>query len=216
VAGGVITPNKAAIEQETGLTLSIVVNGDGNGLRDLYAGKVDVMMVAAPLEATEAELNKIAPGSVSAGGIEVAPIGTTTIHFIVHPSNSVKALTEAQVKDIFTGRVTNWKDVGGADQPILVVAEVQGFGTRTNVVAGALGGADIFDKARVMQALIQVAQFVAQVPNAIGYGNAASITPAVAVLPGPEVKQPLGLATRGAPSADVKKLIAVVASSAPR
>jgi phosphate transport system substrate-binding protein len=115
------------------------------------------------------------------------------------------------VKDIFTGKVTNWKDVGGADQRILVVAEMPGFGTRTNVVAGALGGVDIFDRARVMQALIQVAQVVAQAPNAIGYGNAASITPAVAVLSGPKVKQALGLATRGAPSADVKKLIAAAA-----
>jgi len=42
VAGGIINPNKAAIEQETGLTLNLTVNGDGNGLKDLYAGKVDV------------------------------------------------------------------------------------------------------------------------------------------------------------------------------
>jgi phosphate transport system substrate-binding protein len=211
VAGGVINPNKAAIEQETGLTLNITANGDGNGLKDLYAGKVDVMMVAAPLKATEAAINKSAPGSVSADGIEVAPIGVTTIRFIVNPANPVKALTEAQVKDIFTGKVTNWKDVGGADQPIIVVAEAPGLGTRTNVVASALGGADIVDKARIMQALVQVAQVVAQAPNAIGYGNAASITPAVAVVSGAEVKQPLGLATKGAPSDDVKKLIAAVA-----
>jgi hypothetical protein len=60
-----------------------------------------------------------------------------------------------------------------------------------------------------MQALVQVAQVVGQVPNAIGYGNAASITSAVAVIPGVEVKQPLGFATKGAPNADVQKLIAV-------
>jgi len=211
VAGGVINPNKAAIEQETGLTLNMTVNGDGNGLKDLYAGKVDVMMVAAPLKATAAAVNKTAPGSVSADGIEFAPVGTTTIHFVVHPSNPVKSLTEAQVKDIFTGKITNWKEVGGADQPILVVAEAPGLGTRTNVVATALSGAEITEKARLMQALAQVVQVVGQVPNAIGYGNAASITPAVAVVSGAEVKQPLGLATKGAPSADVQKLIAVVA-----
>jgi phosphate transport system substrate-binding protein len=211
VAGGVINPNKAAIEQETGLTLAMTVNGDGNGLKDLHAGKVDVMMVAAPLKATEAAINKTAPGSVSADGIEFAQIGVTTIRFIVHPSNPVKTLTEAQVKDIFTGKVTNWKDVGGADALIIVVAEAPGLGTRTNVVASALGGADIADKARIMQALVQVAQVVAQAPGAIGYGNAASITPAVAVVSGAEVKQPLGLATKGAPNDDVKKLIASVA-----
>ena len=49
VAGGIITPNKAAIEQETGLTLVMAVNGDANGLKDLYAGRCDIAMVAAPM-----------------------------------------------------------------------------------------------------------------------------------------------------------------------
>jgi ABC-type tungstate transport system permease subunit len=47
VAGGVINPHKAAIEQETGLTLNVIANGDANGLKDLNAGKIDAMMVAA-------------------------------------------------------------------------------------------------------------------------------------------------------------------------
>jgi phosphate transport system substrate-binding protein len=123
----------------------------------------------------------------------------------------VKSLSHAQLKDIFLGKITSWKDVGGADQPILVVAETRGFGTRSNIVASFLDGSEITDKARAMQALVQVTQVVAQAPNAIGYGNAASISAAVAVIPGAEVKQPLGLATRGAPSADVKKLIEVAA-----
>jgi phosphate transport system substrate-binding protein len=207
VAGGIINPNKAAIEQETGLTLNLTVNGDGNGLKDLYAGKVDVAMVAAPLKVTEETLNKANPGSISVAGFEVAPVGTASIKFITNPANPVKSLTDDQLKGIFTGRITSWKDVGGADQPILVVAETPGLGTRANVVASFLGGTEITDKARAMQALVQVAQVVAQAPNAIGYGNAASITSAVAVVPGTEVKQPLGLATKGAPSADVKKLI---------
>jgi len=207
VAGGIITPNKAAIEQETGLTLNMTVNGDGNGLKDLYAGKVDVAMVAAPIKVTEETLNKANPGSISIAGFEVAPIGTASIKFIVNPANPVKSLTEDQLKGIFSGKITSWKDVGGADQPILVVAETPGLGTRANIVTSFLGGAEITDKARIMQALVQVAQVVAQAPNAIGYGNSASITGAVTVVPGTDVKQPLGLATKGAPSADVKKLI---------
>jgi phosphate transport system substrate-binding protein len=211
VAGPIITPNKAAIEKDTGLTLNVTVNGDGNGLKDLHAGKVDVMMVAAPLKATAEALNKANPGSVSTDGIEVAEVGAVSIKFIVNPKNPVKALSEAQLKDIFTGKITSWKDVGGPDLPIIVVAETPGFGTRTNVVSTFLGGTDITDKARAMQALAQVAQVVAQAPNAIGYGNAASITDAVTVIPGAEVRQVLGLATKGAPNADVKKLIAAVA-----
>ena len=210
VAGGIINPNKAAIEQETGLTLNLTVNGDGNGLKDLYAGKVDVAMVAAPIKVTEETLNKANPGSISVAGFEVAPIGTASIKFITNPANPVKSLTDDQLKGIFTGKITSWKDVGGTDQPILVVAETPVW-DRANIVTSFLSGADITDKARIMQALVQVAQVVAQAPNAIGYGNAASITSAVAVVPGTDVKQSLGLATKGAPSADVKKLIEATA-----
>ncbi len=207
VAGAIITPNKAAIEKETGLTLSVTPNGDGNGLKDLHAGKVDVAMIAAPIKVTEATLNKASPGSLSVDGFEVAQIGVVQIRFIVNAANPVKSLTAAQVSDIFSGKITSWKDVGGADQPILVVAEAVGFGTRSNIVASFLGGSEITDKARIMNALVHVAQVVGQAPTAIGYGNAATITAAVAVIPGVEVKQVLGLATKGAPNADVKKLI---------
>lgn len=208
VAATIIMPNKAAIEKDTGLTLSVTANGDGNGLKDLHAGKVDVAMIAAPIKVTEAALNKASPGSLSVDGFEVASIGAIQIKFFVNAANPVKSLTVAQLNDIFSGKITSWKDVGGADQPILVVAEAAGFGTRSNIVASFLGGSEITDKARIMNALVQVAQVVGQAPTAIGYGNASTVTAAVAVIPGAEVKQVLGLATKGAANADVKKLIA--------
>ena len=207
VAGGIVNKNKAAIEQETGLTVSVTVNGDGNGLKDLYSGKSDVAMVAAPIKLTEDVLNKAAPGSLSVAGFEVTPVGNDSLHIIVHPSNPVKTLSEAQLKDIFTGKITSWKEVGGSDSAILVVSVALGLGQRSNLMANLLGGSDVTDKARSMQGLVQVVQVVAQAPNAIGYATSATLTPAVAVIPGIEVKQVLGLVTKGAPGADAKKFI---------
>jgi phosphate transport system substrate-binding protein len=211
VGKGIIIPNQAAIEQETGLTLKMTVNGDGNGLKDLYAGRSDVFMVAAPMEVTEHTLNEASPGSVSIGDFQLMPVGKTIIRFVLNPANPVKSLSPAQVRDIFTGKTTSWKDVGGDDLPIVVVAEVPGQGTRTNVEAGFLGGEPITASARTMQALIQVIQVAAQLPTAISYGNPASLTPNVAIIPGIEVEQRLGLATKGAPSADAQKFVAAVA-----
>jgi phosphate transport system substrate-binding protein len=211
VANTIVIPNKAALERDTGLTLAITVNGDGNGLKDLTAGRSDVMMVAAPLKVTEEAVNKVAPGSASVAGVELSPIGTVPIRFIVNPANPVRSLTQQQLTDILIGRITSWKEVGGQDQPIMVIAEVPGFGTRANIVTTLLGGTEITDKARIVQALVQVAQVVGQAPNALGYGNHASITGAVAVLPGIEVKQPIGFATRGQPSAEAKRLIEAAA-----
>jgi len=62
IARGIIIPNQAAIEQETGLKLVLTVNGDGNGLKDLYAGRADVAMLASPIKAAEDTVNKVTPG----------------------------------------------------------------------------------------------------------------------------------------------------------
>jgi phosphate transport system substrate-binding protein len=210
VANAIIKPNLAAIQQDTGLTLVMTVNGDGNGLNDLYAGRSDVAMIAAPMKATEDTMNRTSPGSLSIAGFEYAAVGSASIHFIVNPENPVHALTAAQLRDIFTGKVTSWKDVGGKDAPILIVAESAGLGTRANVVMNFLGGSDIAPGARTMQALVQLVQVTSQSPDAISYGNSASINASVTVIPGTEVKQELGLATKGKPSPDEVKLIAAV------
>jgi phosphate transport system substrate-binding protein len=211
VARGIILPNQVAIEQETGLTLVVTANGDGNGLKDLYAGRSDVAMVAAPMAVSEQTVNKVSPGSLSIVGFQLAPVGKTVIRFIVNGANPVKSLSADQVRDIFTGKITSWKQVGGEDAPIVVVAEAPGLGTRTNVEASFLNGQPITSGARTMQALVQVVQVTAQLPNAISYGNSASIAGNVAVIPSVEVEQRLGLATKGAPSPEVQKLMAVVA-----
>ena len=214
VAGKIVNANKAAIEQETGLTINVTVNGDGNGLKDLAAGKSEVAMVAAPIKLTEENLNKANPGSLSVEGFEVVPVGNDSLRFIVNPANPVKALSADQLRDIFTGKIISWKEVGGADQPILVVSLTPGLGQHSNLVANLLNGGAVTDKARAMQALQQIAQVVAQAPNSIGYATSATISEAVAVIPGTEVKQTLALVTKGAPSAEAKKFIEATAKLA--
>jgi len=207
VAGGVLVPNKAAIEKETGLTLTIVSNGSGNGLKDLADGKADIAMISAPLVEEAAALNKKTPGSLNTEGFFESPIGLFPTKIIVNAKNPVKALSEAQIKDIFTGKIASWKDVGGPDLPIVVVSEGPGSGGRTLMESHLLGGAAMTDKVQAVQGVGQVAQIVSQNPAAIGYGNPATITSAVNGIPGSEVYQPLSLITKGVPNADAKKLI---------
>jgi phosphate transport system substrate-binding protein len=212
VARLVIEPNKARLEQAVGEPLAMVVNGSGNGLKDLLAGKAEVAMIAAPLAIEDKILNTLEPGSLDASTLKVFPAGSTKLQFIVNPGNPVTTLTEAQVRDIFTGQVGNWAQVGGSDQPIVVVIEKPLNGTRAVLQASLLQGADYAPQARIAQALGQVTQMVAQLPNAIGYGNAASIEPdKVKVLPGVGAAQPLALVTRGAPTPAQQKLISAVA-----
>ncbi len=210
VARSIILPNRTAIERETGLTLTVIANGDGDGVKDLYAGRADVAMIAAPLRVTEETLSRVVPGFAGAADFRLVPIGTMPIRFLVNPANPVRSLSATQVRDIFTGRITSWKAVGGPDQAIVVVAEAPGLGTRATVETDLLGGEAMSATARTMPTLIEVVQIVAQIPNAIGYGNSASITPDVTVISDVTVEQPLGLATRGPPSAVARKLESVV------
>ena len=88
---------------------------------------------------------------------------------VVHPDNQVTNLSLDQVAKIFKGEITNWKDVGGADAPIVVVSREEGSGTR-----GAFEEILGFEGALVANALIgngtgQVRQTVAGETNAIGY-----------------------------------------------
>jgi phosphate transport system substrate-binding protein len=211
VAQGILGPNKAAVEKETGLVLAIVPNGSGNGLKDLAAGTADIAMISAPLASEVAAANKKAAGSLDAASFVESPIGFYATKIIVNSNNPVKTLSAGQVKDILTGKITSWKDVGGADQDILVVTEGPGSGGRTLLEGTLLGDAEITGKARAVQAVAQIDQIVSQVPSAIGYGNQSTISSAVSVIPDIEVRQPLILVTKGVPGDDAKKLISVAA-----
>jgi len=63
LAKNIVQPNQAAIESKAGLKLSVLVNGSGNGLMDLVAGKADMAMIAAPIEAEAKIINTKAPGT---------------------------------------------------------------------------------------------------------------------------------------------------------
>lgn len=87
----------------------------------------------------------------------------------MHPSNPIENLTIDQIKDIYTGKIKNWKDVGGKDAQIVVVTREEGSGTRGAFEELVMGGSSISDSAVVQPSTGAVKQSVSQDPNAIGY-----------------------------------------------
>lgn len=92
--------------------------GSGVGIKNVNDGVADIGM--ADLPELPAEAKALKSFSVSRDGIAV----------VVNPSNTVSALSMDQVAKIFTGEITNWKDVGGSDAPITVVCRAAGSGSR--------------------------------------------------------------------------------------
>lgn len=200
VARGVLTPNETNIEKDSGVSLTIVTNGSGNGVRGLASGNADMAMISSPLEAVSEKVG------INVNGWQAHKIGGSSLSIITHPSLSSLSLSPDQVKSIFTGEVKNWSDVGGPNRPILVVSEAPGGGTRT-AFEGVFLKENVTPNARTFTSITQVARVVRQTPNAIGYGNNASLTSAVHIVSGIKIEQTLALVTKGAPTANMQKVI---------
>lgn len=112
---------KLALKYEENANVKIEVNqiGSSAGITNAINGVSQIGMSSRDLKEEEI-----------ASGIEELIIAYDGIVVVAHPSNPVKDLTMEQVKQIFTGEVTNWKDVGGNDMEIVVVSREDGSGSR--------------------------------------------------------------------------------------
>ena len=112
-----------------GLTVEVPDSiGSGGGIKALKKGKTDIARTGRPLKDTERE-----------GLVEVM-FGKTPVVFATHPSvDQVKGLTTAQLQGIYTGKITNWKEVGGPDAKIYPISRETGDSSRIVLEASMPG-----------------------------------------------------------------------------
>ena len=111
------------MEKKTGVVVSVQGGGSGTGIKMVAEGSADIGTSSRELSADELKANPdLKPYEIAADGIAV----------IVHPANTLADLTKAQVKDIFSGKIKNYKELGGPDKEIVVIIRETGSGTRTS------------------------------------------------------------------------------------
>ncbi|WML47121.1 phosphate ABC transporter substrate-binding protein [Neobacillus sp. PS3-34] len=110
------------------------------------AGPQSVLKGSATIGACDWDATTDVPGFKAFKGLVAHKIAVTTFAIIVNKSNKVENLTTSQLQEIYSGKITNWKQVGGADHEIVVVTRSIGSGTRVNFIKKALNGEDINDK----------------------------------------------------------------------
>jgi len=116
-------------------------------------------------------------------------VAVDALAIIVNPANGVSGLTDAQVKDILTGKITNWKDVGGKNAKIQVIGRDEASGTRDYVQKEIIGKDAKFPAdALAMPGTGQLKAAVAQTPDAVGYISAAQADETVKVVKVDNVK----------------------------
>ena len=102
-----------------GVSVEIQQIGSSAGIKNAIDGVSEIGMASRDLKDEE-----------KSAGLQETKIAIDGIAVITNKNNPVKNLTTDQVKDIYTGKITNWKEVGGNDAPIVVVSREEGSGTR--------------------------------------------------------------------------------------
>jgi phosphate transport system substrate-binding protein len=191
-----------------------VANGSATGLTDLVNGDAEVAMVSGPVSDIRQSIDREKPGALGDNQFTEYRVGTTTASFIVHPSNPVQSLSEDQMRDVLTGKITNWKTLGGLDQPIVLLVTKPGDGARSLVEIQFLRGQELTPAARKIAALPQVVQIISQLPNGIGLSDGSVTKVQVVTVSGVKIEQALNLVTIGPPTEPVRKLIEMASQMA--
>jgi phosphate transport system substrate-binding protein len=154
--------SKKFMDNNKGVTIQVQGGGSGTGLAQVAEGQAQIgnsdVFAEEKLDADKAK------------GLVDHQVAVVGIAPVVNPEVNVDNLTKQQLVDIFHGKVTNWKDVGGKDQKIQIVNRPASSGTRATFEKFGLGG-----KAEDLQGSIQedssgtVKKLVKETPGAIGY-----------------------------------------------
>ena len=162
--------SEAFMEEHPDVTVTAEFVGSGAGIEAVTNGTTDIGNSSRSLKDEEK----------AAGGVENV-VAIDGIAVCVDPANEVADLTKEQLTNIYNGTVTNWKEVGGADEPIIVIGREAGSGTR-----GAFEElVDLVDGCKYANELDSTGAVIAKVastPGAIGYASLDALDDSVKAL----------------------------------
>lgn len=203
------------------VTISIQGGGSGVGVASLMDGTCDIADASRAMK--DDEIKKAVAKGVTPVAHVVAMDG---IAVILHPSNKITNLTIDQIRKIYTGKISNWKEVGGEDKKIVVLSRDSASGTFEAFASLALGGEKVRKDALMNASNQAIATTVEKTPGAIGYVGAGYISNKVKAVTVESVvcikkniltkayplSRPLFMYTNGKPRGGVKEFIDFILS----
>ena len=158
------------MEANSGTTFTYNPTGSGSGIQAVSEGRCDIGLSSRALKDDE-----------KASGLKETTLALDGIAIIVNPQNKVEDLDIETIGKIYTGEITNWKDVGGNDAEIVVIGREAGSGTRDGFES-ITGTKDACKYRQELTSTGDVITTVSQNPNAIGYASLASVKDTVKAL----------------------------------
>ena len=161
---------EAFMEANPDTTFTYNPTGSGSGIQAVQEGRCDIGLSSRALKDAEKE-----------AGLTETVLAYDGIAVIVNPANPVEDLSLEQIADIYTGKITNWSEVGGNDSQIVLIGREAGSGTRGGFEE-IVGVVDACQYRQELSSTGDVITTVAQNPDAIGYASLAAVKDTVKAL----------------------------------
>jgi phosphate transport system substrate-binding protein len=168
---------EAYMDLHPDVRISVTGGGSGTGIAALINGTVNIANASRemkPEEIAAAQANGFTPVQLV--------VARDAIAVVVNPSNPVGRLTLQQISDIYTGKITNWREVGGEDRPIVLLSRESNSGTYVYFLENVIRLGKPSDLLFAPDTLLMpssegISTEVRQNPNTIGYDGLGYVTP---------------------------------------
>ena len=162
--------SESFMAQNSGVTVNYNPTGSGSGITAVQEGTCDIGLSSRVLKDEE-----------KSAGLKETVLAYDGIAIIVHPDNPVSDLSVEQLAKLYTGEITNWKDVGGNDAEAVLIGREAASGTRDGFES-ITGTKDKCQYRQELTSTGDVITAVSQNPDAIGYASLASVKDSVKAL----------------------------------
>jgi len=157
------------MKKNPGIQIQVTGGGSGTGIAALINGTTDICESSRPMKDKEKETLKEKVGKEA---VEI-PVAVDGLAIYLHNSNPLKEFSLEQLKSIYTGRITNWKELGGKEGKIILYSRENNSGTYAYFKEHVLENKDFHPTAQTLPGTAAVVNAVAKDPRAIGYGGIA-------------------------------------------
>lgn len=203
----VINPVKDAFEKQSGIKLHILFGSASLAFKQFYKGVSEIAVVGTGFDEALELMKKENFEVHDPASLRHIIIGKGMVRTVVNRDNPVARLSKEQLKGIFTGKISNWKEVGGNDAPIIVVLSTLNPATIGAFRKTVLDNDPYTREVLELGHMDELRSAVEVNKEAIAIGTSALLSPSVKQLETPEVFRAVTLISKGAPSPKVQKFI---------
>lgn len=157
------------MKENPGASIQVTGGGSGTGIAALINGATDICEASRPMKDKEKEMVRSRHGR----DVEEIPVALDGVTVYVNQVNPIQSLTKDEIKGIYTGRITNWRQLGGRDERIVAYSRENNSGTYIFFKEHVLDNEDYAREVQTLPGTAAVVNAVSKDPASIGYGGVA-------------------------------------------